>query len=273
MASLEHLHNIRSYELNRALPYFPTSVKILEIGAGTGWQAKKLAELGFHVEAIELENSLFVQLAENRVWTVTEYNGYKIPFQNQSFDLVFSSNVLEHIPHIEEFQKEIQRVLKDKGMAIHILPTASWRFWSSITHYPFVMIRNFNKLMGINKKQRQLKKLENKSFTSLQPEVEATRKGRYSKFNAFFTKLMKAIIPDRHGEKGNFLTEFYYFSHFRWLKLFHKTGWKLITYYPTKLFYTGYSIIDLNLNMNIRIKLSHIFGSSCLIYILKKDIK
>jgi predicted SAM-dependent methyltransferase len=41
--------------------------------------------------------------------------------------------VLEHIAHIDEFQKEIQRVLKPGGCAIHIMPSGNWRFWTNIT--------------------------------------------------------------------------------------------------------------------------------------------
>ena len=35
---------------------------------------------------------------------------------------------------VEEFQEEIKRVLKPNGSGIHILPTATWRFWSWLSH-------------------------------------------------------------------------------------------------------------------------------------------
>jgi len=63
----------------------------------------------------------------------------QIPFEDHAFDIVFSSNVLEHIPHVVEFQKEIQRVLKPDGIAIHVLPSSSWRVWSNMTE----MLKNW----------------------------------------------------------------------------------------------------------------------------------
>jgi ubiquinone/menaquinone biosynthesis C-methylase UbiE len=101
--------------------------RLLEIGGGTGWQAKFLSQRGFEVESIDVTSN------ETKVWPVRVYDGFHIPFDDNHFDLVFSSNVLEHIPHIVDFQKEIQRVLKRDGMALHLVPSSSWRFWSNLT--------------------------------------------------------------------------------------------------------------------------------------------
>jgi predicted SAM-dependent methyltransferase len=65
---------------------------------------------------------------------VVDYDGQRIPFGDDSFDVVFSSNVLEHIPHVDAFQQEIHRVLKPGGVAVHIVPSSSWRWWTNITH-------------------------------------------------------------------------------------------------------------------------------------------
>jgi len=61
------------------------------------------------------------------------YDGKKLPFENSTFDIVFSSNVLEHLPNLDEIQKEFSRVLNNNGICIHILPSSSWRFWTIIT--------------------------------------------------------------------------------------------------------------------------------------------
>jgi len=129
--TLEHLQAIRSTELDAVLSMFPAKGKLLEIGVGTGWQASKLESFGYDVHAIDLPSSNY---REVRVRPVTDYDGKIIPFQDDTYNIVFSSNVLEHIAHIREFQKEIHRVLKREGCVLHILPSSSWRFWSSLTH-------------------------------------------------------------------------------------------------------------------------------------------
>lgn len=127
--TVEHLEAIRLYEIEHVLTLLGESgnKKLLEIGGGTGWQAKFLSQRGFEVESID------VSFVDNKVWPVKIYDGFHIPFDSDEFDLVFSSNVLEHIPHVVEFQAEIQRVLKNGGCALHLVPSSSWRFWSNIT--------------------------------------------------------------------------------------------------------------------------------------------
>ncbi len=129
--TLDHLEAIRRYELDIALQLLPLTGKLLEIGAGTGWQAQELEDRGYDVSAIDLPSSKY---RENRIRTITDYDGKEIPFEDNVFDVVFSSNVFEHIPHIDKFQKEIRRVLKPDGYALIILPSSSWRLWTNITH-------------------------------------------------------------------------------------------------------------------------------------------
>ncbi len=121
---------IRLYELDITLSLLPKEGRLLEIGAGTGWQARALEDHGYNISAIDLPTSNY---RGTRIWPVTEYDGENIPFEDNTFDIIFSSNALEHIPHIYEFQKEIHRVLKPDGLVIHILPSSSWCLWTNIT--------------------------------------------------------------------------------------------------------------------------------------------
>lgn len=126
-----HLEAIRADEIERVLELLPKTGRLLEIGAGTGWQAQALAKRGYSVLAIDIPTSNY---KENRVWPIQEYDGKRIPFDDEHFDIVVSSNVLEHIPHVVEFQREIYRVLKSDGVVAHVLPSSAWRFWTAITH-------------------------------------------------------------------------------------------------------------------------------------------
>ena len=134
-AGSESLQAIRAYELERVIGLFPPHCRVLEIGAGAGWQSKAIGDRGHAVEAIDIGGSAY---ADVRVWPVRDYDGFHIPFPDGSFDVVFSSNTLEHIRHVETFQDEIRRVLNPDGIAVHILPTGSWRWWSNVAHYPYV---------------------------------------------------------------------------------------------------------------------------------------
>src|SRR5262245_37570899 len=128
----DHLERLRSEELSHILPLLPPQAAILEIGAGMGWQARALAERGFSVTAIDIPGSLE---SKQRVHAVVEYDGFHLPFPGGHFNVVFSSNVLEHIPHLETFEAEIGRVLETSGKAIHIVPSGCWRFWTTLAYY------------------------------------------------------------------------------------------------------------------------------------------
>jgi 2-polyprenyl-3-methyl-5-hydroxy-6-metoxy-1,4-benzoquinol methylase len=125
-----HLQNIRLFEFKHFIKLFPKKGRLLEVGAGVGWQSKELSLYEFNVSAIDLPNSEFSQ---KRVWPIVDYDGKKIPFDDHSFDIVFSSNVLEHIADINGFQAEIKRVLKPDGYCLHLIPSGSWRFWTNYT--------------------------------------------------------------------------------------------------------------------------------------------
>ena len=129
-ASSTHLQSIRQHELAMALPLLPAGCRVLELGAGTGWQAKLLAEAGYQVSAIDIADSNY---KEQRVWPVTDYDGMQVPFGDGEFDVVFSSNVLEHIHNRQRLDAELHRVLKPNGRCVHIVPSGSWSLWTVLT--------------------------------------------------------------------------------------------------------------------------------------------
>jgi ubiquinone/menaquinone biosynthesis C-methylase UbiE len=130
--SVGFLNDIRKEELKYIIERFPQNknIKILEIGAGSGEQARLIREIGYDIIALDIESSYF---KSNLVFDVTYYDGRNIPFPNDRFDIVFSSNVLEHISSIQCFQKEIYRVTKNGGMCIHLIPSVSWRIITIVT--------------------------------------------------------------------------------------------------------------------------------------------
>lgn len=131
--SLDHLKAIRTHEIEQVLKLLPPKGKILEIGAGPGWQADILERHGYEVHAIDLPSSTVYP--DKRIRFVKEYDGKTIPYADHSFDVVFSSHVLMHIPHVQDFQTELRRVLKPGGVAIHSLPTGNWRLWTNLTYF------------------------------------------------------------------------------------------------------------------------------------------
>jgi len=50
------------------------------------------------------------------------YDGKSIPFDNETFDSILTSEVLEHVPDVDETLKELTRVLKPNGKILITVP-------------------------------------------------------------------------------------------------------------------------------------------------------
>ena len=254
--NLEFLKKVRQYELKQVIESLKgykkeNNIKILEIGAGTGWQALELSKLGYKVYAIDIESSDY---KDERIWNIVDYDGVTIPFEDEKFDVVFSSNVLEHIPHIIDFQNEMQRVLKEDGIAIHLMPTGTWRFWTILIHYIYISLFLFQII-----------------FSKLLKSSVKTNNYMKSKKLSKKELLIKALMAQRHGEQGNLFSEIYYFSRYYWNRLFSLTNWKIVDYKTNGIYYSGYFVSAKYLSLKIRGFLSKVIGSSCHFYILKKE--
>ncbi|WGQ07583.1 class I SAM-dependent methyltransferase [Pedobacter gandavensis] len=91
--------------------------KILEVGAGDGSILHYLNEWNFGTElyALEIADS-GVELIRKRnlskLKEVSRFDGYSIPYPDDSFDLIILAHVLEHVEHERVLLRELKRVAK-----------------------------------------------------------------------------------------------------------------------------------------------------------------
>ena len=251
---LAFLDTVRAYELDLARSYLPASAendvpcRLLEVGAGTGAQAKRLSELGYKVSALDVRGGSYNKV---RCFDIVEYDGINLPFPNRSYDVVFSSHVLEHVVHLDEVLKEMYRVLADDGICIHLVPTPSCRTWSLAAHYIWLIRRVVQRLL---------------IFRSATADVKDTPRMPTSVAAWFWT-----LFPARHGERGNTVTEIYYYSRHFWQDKFKKCNFRIVHMSSNDLFYTMANAMGSAVSMKKRRFMARIFGSACHIYVLKKD--
>jgi ubiquinone/menaquinone biosynthesis C-methylase UbiE len=89
--------------------------KVLEVGAGDGSILKLLSEQNFAPEyqAVEISESGVKHIESRNIQglkSVQIFDGYHLPFKDNSFDLVILSHVLEHVEHERLLLRELKRV-------------------------------------------------------------------------------------------------------------------------------------------------------------------
>jgi SAM-dependent methyltransferase len=237
------LQVIRAEELRQVLALLPARARILDIGGGDGFQASMLAAAGYDVQSIEVESS------SRTYFDVQIYDGRTIPFGTAEFDCVYSSNVLEHVKDLAFMNAEIRRVLKPNGVAIHILPSTAWRFWTNVTHYPYVVR---HALTGTH---------------SIPTHGEVGSAGDVVRKRGLWGAIRRALFPGPHGEYPSSLAELYTFSTRRWRRVFREGGFDVISVQPGVLFYTGYGMMR-HASVATRRRLAAILGSAMHVYVM-----
>ncbi len=99
--------------------------RILEVGAGDGSILKLLSENGFAPEyhAVEISESGVKHIQTRNIEhlkSVQLFDGYHLPFEDNSFDLIILSHVLEHVEHERNLLREIKRVARHSVIEVPI---------------------------------------------------------------------------------------------------------------------------------------------------------
>lgn len=103
--------SINLSNLNLIEKYAPAKGALLEIGCGRGYFLKLAERRGFDVSAVELNKENVEKSKENlKAGVVYNSDLYSASFLNESFDVIYMRDVLEHIPNPITFLKECHRV-------------------------------------------------------------------------------------------------------------------------------------------------------------------
>ena len=234
MLSFDYIDALRATELEAILPCLRPGDRLLEIGAGSGRQALELSKLGYEVVALDLASSDY---AGHRHWPIQDYDGRNIPFPDSSFDLVYSSSVLEHVEDLSNLHREIRRVLKPGGRCAHIVPTQNWRLWTSLAAIPSAL----GTLLPGRRRRGRLMTLRRSAGSALR----------------------------RHGEHGTVFSELWLFRPGRWRRNFLENGFDIIEEHPLGLYYTGEELLGPKLDFERRRRLAALVGSSTHLFHLK----
>lgn len=137
-------HKRRFEEVGKLIE--PVKGEVLDLGCADGMfskvildksKAKSLTGIDVLETSVDWANKHW---KETRKMKFVVGDAHNLKFESQSFDAVFSMEMLEHVVSPEKVLNEVKRVLKKGGYAIFLVPTDSllfrtvWFFW--LKFYP-----------------------------------------------------------------------------------------------------------------------------------------
>lgn len=132
----------------RVVPHLNGDSRVLDLGAGAGIVSQmNFRGLAGQVSGIDLDPRVTSNpfLDDSRV-----ASGEDIPYGDNTFDVVLSDNVLEHLPDPRRVFREVARVLRPGGRFLAKTPN-KWHYMPTIARMtPHAFHRYYNRLRGRN---------------------------------------------------------------------------------------------------------------------------
>ncbi|UEM07306.1 class I SAM-dependent methyltransferase (plasmid) [Skermanella rosea] len=104
--------------------------RVLDLGCNNGYGSYELSRHGHRVVGVDVSAEALDDARRRFSADNLEYrqvSGQDLPFEADSFDLITSFQVIEHIVEMEPYLREIRRVLKPGGLAVFTTPNARIR--------------------------------------------------------------------------------------------------------------------------------------------------
>jgi len=105
---------VTRYELSKG-------IEILDLGCGRGEFLRGCIRCGLTGYGVE-QSSIAKSICPEAEILQADLENEPLPYDDNSFDVVFSKSVLEHFYYPEKLVKEIYRIIKPGGLVITMVP-------------------------------------------------------------------------------------------------------------------------------------------------------
>jgi len=127
----EQKYSTRNENLNpmklKALSYFPSPPRnILDVGCGSGLLTQLLNDRGYDTIGIDISENAVIKCREKGLKSYQQDLSEELVFEDEIFDCVLMSEVIEHLVDPYFALREIHRVLKKAGILIITTPNSSF---------------------------------------------------------------------------------------------------------------------------------------------------
>jgi SAM-dependent methyltransferase len=194
----------------------------LELGAGDGFQSTLLARYAGRLVATDFRPQITRRSAcPNITFATCDAERVDEQFAPASFDLIFSSNMMEHLPNPARALAGMRLVLRDDGIAAHVIPSPFWKFCHLAGFYPDAVLARLNRFQQRRNAQHAGSAAGAEEWDN-NPKSDARAR----------PYLARLLWPAAHGASGSNLAEFRLFSERYWRQQFESAGFLVAAVLP-----------------------------------------
>jgi SAM-dependent methyltransferase len=199
------VHELRRVQVETAMQYvrLGRDSTVLDLGCGDGFATGLLSERFAHVFSIDPEHA--PGGTNCFAYAVAE----ALPFDDKTFDLIFSSSVLEHLEDRSRGIQEAVRVLRPGGYMAHCVPARFWKATSLCLNpvgYPFRVAEKWRATRRLARQGR----LPGHYRSGGRPQP------------GILTVLGRWVRPPIHGTYPSHLSEYRSYGRRHWAHLFDR---------------------------------------------------
>jgi ubiquinone/menaquinone biosynthesis C-methylase UbiE len=122
----EYAFYIQSRIISEMKPIFSLNPKVLDLGCGNGGLVAEYRKNNIEAFGCDFrfkKGSEVESLSKKGLIRLLEDDPYRLPFEDNSIDIVVTDQVFEHIKDYPSTLAEIRRVLKPEGISLHMFPS------------------------------------------------------------------------------------------------------------------------------------------------------
>lgn len=163
-AFLLHVHHVKTYDF---IAPFCKNKRVLDIGCFIGYGETRIYPQANEIIAIDSDSNAIKFARKNRKFRNVKFKNVdarKLPFSNETFDIIIASQVIEHIypDEVSNFLEEAKRVLRKEGLFFIVTPNRRFRLLPfqkpfNSEHYQEFTAKSLSKTLKTNFNNVQIK--------------------------------------------------------------------------------------------------------------------
>ncbi len=228
-----YLASLRRREISLVFGLCPADAfeEGLELGAADGAQSVLLARFTRRLTATDYRSLILTAPPHHKVThRVCDAERVDDVFERGRFDLIFSSNTMEHLPDPQRALAGMHSVLRDDGLAIHLMPSPFWKACHIVGFYPNWVI---SRMQRLRRQRESARRRQRKMGTSAAGPAENEEAWNNNpKLGRRYGYMRRLLAPTPHGIAASNIAEFAAFSPRRWQREFAATGFRVATLLP-----------------------------------------